>query len=44
MNNLFEDKDYNGPNLRSQTGYQLPKINCLIWGKFCTISYYPQRT
>ena len=25
MNNLFEDKDYSGSNLRSQTEYQLPK-------------------
>ena len=30
MNNLFEDKDYTGPNLRSQNEYQLPKINSIL--------------
>ena len=33
MNNLFEDKDYTGPNLRSQTEYQLPKINSVLYGE-----------
>ena len=33
MNNLFEDKYYTGPNLRSQTEYQLPKINSVLYGE-----------
>ena len=33
MNHLFEDKDYTGPNLRSQTEYQLPKINSVLYGE-----------
>ena len=33
MNDLFEDKAYSGPNLRSQTDYQLPKIESVTYGE-----------
>ena len=33
MNNLFEGKEYNSPNLRSQTEYQLPKIKFVLYGE-----------
>ena len=33
MNNLCEDKSYSGPYLRSQTDYQLPKINSVSYGE-----------
>ena len=33
MNDLFEDKDYSGPKLRSQTDYQLPKIESVTYGE-----------
>ena len=33
MNSVFQNRDYNGPHLRSQTDYQMPKINTVAFGE-----------
>ena len=33
MNSVFQNRDYNGPHLRSQNDYQMPKINTVAFGE-----------